>query len=162
MLEILQKAKKKAKENKRFLQRFKSRKIKHLDYIFQEKHQEVFEKIDCLDCANCCKTTSPIFRDKDIERLAKFFRIKPIQFIDQHLHRDEDYDWVLNEAPCVFLNQDNTCSVYDVRPNACKEYPHTNRKNMHQIMDLTFENSLICPAVAHIVEMLKVDFENKS
>lgn len=155
MLEILKKAKENAKENKRFLNQFKSRKIKRLDYVFQEVHEEVFEHTDCLECANCCKTTSPIFRDIDIERLAKHFRIKPVQFIEQYLHRDEDYDWVLNQAPCPFLGEDNYCSVYNVRPNACKEYPHTNRKNMFQIMDLTYENTFVCPAVIEIVEVLK-------
>lgn len=155
MLEILKIAEEKAKENKKFLNKFKSRKIKHADYLFHEAHDEVFEHTDCLACANCCKTTSPIFRDKDIERLAKHFRIKSVNFIDQYLHRDDDYDWVLNVAPCAFLNDDNSCSVYDVRPLACKEYPHTNRKNMFQVMDLTYQNSFICPAVVEIIETLK-------
>ena len=31
-----------------------------------------FKKTDCLDCGNCCKTTSPIFTDKDIERISKY------------------------------------------------------------------------------------------
>jgi len=155
MLEILKKAKENAKENKRFLNKFKSRKIKRADYIFQEVHNEVFEHTDCLACGNCCRTTSPIFRDVDIERLSKHFRIKPIKFIEQYLHRDDDYDWVLNEAPCAFLDDDNSCSVYNVRPNACKEYPHTNRKNMFQVMDLTYENTFICPAVVEIVEKMK-------
>ena len=80
--------------------------------------------------------------------------MKSSQFIDEYLHRDEDGDYVLNSAPCPFLGADNKCLVYEDRPKACREYPHTDRKNMYQIMDLTAQNTLICPAVASIVEKI--------
>ena len=106
-------------------------------------HDEAFENIDCLTCANCCKTTSPIFYQRDIERLAKHFRIRPSEFIEQYLHIDEDNDYVLNTAPCPFLDSENYCMVYDSRPTACREYPHTNRKRMQQIFDLTLKNAAL-------------------
>jgi len=108
-----------------------------------------------LDCANCCKTTSPIFYQKDIERLAKSLRIKPAKFIDEYLHVDEDKDYVLNTSPCPFLDAENYCMVYESRPNACREYPHTNRKRFYQLINLTEKNLDICPAVVDIVEKLK-------
>ena len=129
-------------------------KKKHLDSAFHDAHYSVFKKVNCLDCANCCKTTSPIFRDADIRRLAKHLRLKPTQFIAEYLHLDEDQDYVLNSAPCPFLNSDNTCAVYEYRPLACKEYPHTNRKNMYQILGLTEKNTEICPATAEIVNKI--------
>jgi len=55
------------------------------------------------------------------------------------------------------LQEDNTCAVYDVRPRACKEYPHTNRKNIQQILPLTVRNAEVCPAVYEILERLRVD-----
>jgi Fe-S-cluster containining protein len=64
---------------------------------------------------------------------------------------DEEQDYVLKSSPCSFLEKDNSCSIYDVRPLACREYPHTDRKNMFQVLEITAENSLICPAVARIV-----------
>jgi Fe-S-cluster containining protein len=67
------------------------------------------------------------------------------------LRLDEDSDYVLKQSPCTFLQDDNTCSIYEIRPLACREYPHTDRKNMHQILDLTEKNILICPAVSKIV-----------
>lgn len=161
ILEILEGAKKKIDQNKKFLKQFKHRKIKNLDYIFHEAHEEIFEDVDCLTCANCCKTTSPIFRDKDIQRLAKYFKVKVVKFIDDYLHVDGDGDYVLNEAPCPFLAADNYCMVYDARPNACREYPHTNRKNMHQLIDLTLNNTLVCPAVVKIVDSIKASYKPK-
>ena len=107
--------------------------------------------MDCLSCANCCKTTSPIFRDADIRRISKHLRIKEGKFISDFLRMDEEQDYVLKSSPCSFLDNDNSCSIYDVRPLACREYPHTDRKNMFQVLEITAENSLICPAVARIV-----------
>jgi hypothetical protein len=135
---------------------WKKKKPKTLDGDFQSEHIKAFKKIDCLKCANCCKTTSPIFRDIDIKRISKSLRIKEVAFIDQFLRMDEESDYVLKVAPCYFLNPDNTCSIYEIRPLACREYPHTNRKNMFQILDLTLKNTEICPAVAQITnELLK-------
>ncbi|MFK8044728.1 MAG: YkgJ family cysteine cluster protein [Crocinitomicaceae bacterium] len=129
-------------------------KRKKLDNEFHGAHKAVFAKIDCLDCANCCKTTSPIFRDADIKRLSKHLRMKPVEFINSFLYMDKDHDYVLKTAPCSFLNNDNTCSVYDHRPLACREYPHTDRKNMYQVLELAKKNTDICPAVCKIVERL--------
>ncbi len=148
-------AAKRMNENSALLKNLKKKKPKDLDDQFHALHQEVFEEIDCLNCANCCKTTSPIFYQKDIERVAKRLRLKPQEFIDTYLHIDEDKDYVLNTAPCPFLDQENYCMVYEDRPTACREYPHTNRKRMYQILELTRKNTEVCPAVLDIVEKLK-------
>ena len=143
------------KEIEKSLQRFKKKKPKFVDELFEDLHNKAFKSIDCLSCANCCKTTSPIFRDVDIKRIAKRFRVNEMQFISTYLRIDEDRDYVLKTSPCTFLGADNKCDIYEDRPLACREYPHTNRKNMSQILDLTLKNSEICPAVARIVEEIK-------
>jgi Fe-S-cluster containining protein len=125
-----------------------------LDNDFHAIHKAVFQKVDCLTCANCCKTTSPIFRDVDIRRLAKRLRLSESKFIDFYLRKDSEGDYVLKQSPCVFLGDDNYCSVYEDRPLACREYPHTDRKNMYQILDLTRKNMEVCPAVSLIMQQL--------
>lgn len=145
----------KRKTNKKYFRKLKKSKRKNLDALFHQLHETTFEHTDCLDCANCCKTTSPIFTTKDIERIAKTLKLKPAQFIEQYLRIDEDEDYVLTTAPCPFLEADNTCRIYEHRPKACREYPHTDRKAMHKILDLTYRNTLVCPAVFEIVEHLK-------
>lgn len=144
--------------SQKLFNKLKKTKSKLLDEVVHDLHEETFRHFDCLACANCCKTTSPIFYQRDIERLSRHFRMKPSEFIAQHLHVDEDKDYVLNSAPCPFLGADNFCSVYESRPTACKEYPHTDRKRFHQILDLTLRNAEICPAVFEIVEKLKKVF----
>ncbi len=158
----LEKFKAKSKQlsaaNKKFLSQLNKSRPKNLDDTVHEIHEEVFAETDCLQCANCCKTTSPIFYQKDIERLAKHLKIKPGKFIEQYLHIDEDKDYVLNEAPCPFLDAENYCMVYEHRPAACREYPHTDRKRFYQITELTYKNTLVCPAALEIVERLKKVF----
>lgn len=156
---FLDKAKNKSTENKKFLNGLKRKDPRKLDDAFHSVHDEVFEEIDCLTCANCCKTTSPIFYQTDIERVAKSLRMKPGDFIETYLRIDDDQDYVLKSSPCPFLDADNYCKVYDDRPKACREYPHTNRKKMVQILDLTHKNTLVCPAVFEMVERLKKDLK---
>lgn len=141
--------------NKKYLLSLKKKDARKVDDAFHALHEEIFEEFDCLTCANCCKTTSPIFYDTDIERLAKELRIKAVDFADKYLKVDEDGDQVLKSSPCPFLGSDNYCSVYEARPKACREYPHTDRKKMVQIMELTHKNTQVCPAVFEIVERLK-------
>jgi len=136
---------------KKVFRKMKQAKPNDLDQKFHKGHESEFKKMDCLSCANCCKTTSPIFRDADIRRISKHLRIKEGKFISDYLRMDEEQDYVLKSSPCSFLDNDNSCSIYDVRPLACREYPHTDRKNMFQVLEITAENSLICPAVARIV-----------
>lgn len=142
-------------ENKKFFSKLTKRPPKNLDYVMQELHESEFEETDCLKCANCCKTTGPLFTAADIERISKYLRQRPQQFISRYLRIDEDNDYVLQKVPCTFLGPDNYCSIYDVRPKACREFPHTDRKRFYQISDLTLKNMTICPAAYNIVEKLK-------
>ena len=147
-------AEKKA-ENQRFFKKLKKKPPKNLDYLMQELHEAEFQRTDCLQCANCCKTTGPLFTDADITRIAKHLKLKPQKFISQYLRLDEDKDYVLQNVPCTFLDAENYCLIYDVRPKACREYPHTDRKKFQQIGDLTIKNTSICPAAYNIVEEMK-------
>ncbi len=151
---LIEKAKSNRKQINRYLKKLEKRPPKDLDNKFHELHQEAFQRIDCLDCANCCKTTSPIFYDKDVERMAAYFKMKAADFFTKYLKIDEDGDQVLQSSPCPFLMEDHKCMAYESRPKACREFPHTNRKRMHQILDLTAKNTRVCPAVADIVDKL--------
>ncbi len=146
-------------ENKKYFQILKKRTPKNLDVVVKKIHDKVFQQTDCLACGNCCKTTSPIFTEKDIQRIAKHLRMKEAKFIEQYLDLDEDDFWILKEVPCAFLGDDNYCFIYDVRPKACTEYPHTNRRKFIQLAQLTITNTAICPAVYDIVEELKKEIK---
>ncbi|MCK4922020.1 MAG: YkgJ family cysteine cluster protein [Bacteroidales bacterium] len=149
----------KNKENKSLLQKIKKKRPKNLDKIARDLHEKAFENIDCLSCANCCKTISPFLIDKDIQRIASHLRMKPSEFVSKYLYLDKDDDYVFKETPCPFLMQDNYCKIYELRPRACKEYPHTNRKRFVQILDLTLKNTYTCLAVFEVVKGLREEFK---
>ena len=142
-------------ENTKFFTKLRKKPPRNLDYIMLELHEAEFKKTNCLECANCCKTTGPLFTAKDIDRIAKKMRQKSKQFTDEYLRVDQEGDYVLKTLPCPFLETDNNCSIYDVRPKACREFPHTNRKKFQQISNLTLKNIAICPAAYNIVESMK-------
>ncbi len=141
-------------QNTKLLKQLKQKKDGELDQIINNEHEKAFEKINCLDCANCCKTTGPLFTSRDVSRIAKSLRMKPGQFVDEYLREDEDNDYVLRRLPCAFLGDDNYCSIYDVRPKACSEYPHTSGRALKKTLPLMMTNASICPAVESIVDEL--------
>ncbi|WP_277295143.1 YkgJ family cysteine cluster protein [Streptococcus hyointestinalis] len=148
-------AQQKQGEHRKFLATLKKKAPKNLDKIVQEVHQEVFAEIDCTACANCCKTLGPLFTEADIQRIAKHFRMKLGAFEEAFLKVDEDGDKIFKTMPCPFLGEDNLCSIYDVRPKACREFPHTDLKKIYQINNLTIKNTLFCPAAYLFVEKLR-------
>ncbi len=134
--------------------KLRKKKPQNLDDAVQQLHEEAFDQFDCLTCANCCSTISPIVTGKDIEKLAKYLKMKPSEFISQYLYVDEDKDYVFQQTPCPFLMPDNYCMVYEQRPKACREYPHTDRKRFYQILNLTHKNCEVCPVVYRITDEL--------
>lgn len=117
-------------------------------------HEEAFEKIDCLQCANCCKGYSPRFKTPDIKRISRHLRLRESEFIDQYLKLDQEGDYVTRSAPCPFLGADNYCSIYEVRPSDCARFPYTNEDVLLKRPQLSLKNSTFCPAVYYVFERL--------
>jgi hypothetical protein len=153
--ELINHAEKAAPSTKELFKKWKKRPPEKLDEKVRKFHEEVFGKVDCLACANCCRTLGPRITDRDIEKLSKFLKIRPSEFVSKYLRIDEDNDYVFQSMPCPFLSSGNFCSVYPQRPKACSEYPHTDRRKFSQILDVTLKNTFTCPAVYEIVERLK-------
>ena len=146
-------AKKKAPVFKDFYKKNK-RRLEKMDGEIHLLHEKYSEEIDCLACANCCRNLGPAIYDKDIERMAKALRVKPSEVVETYLRRDEDKDYVFKSMPCPFLMPDNYCSIYEYRPKACREYPHTDRKKFFQIFNLSIRNTETCPVVYKVLEAI--------
>lgn len=117
-------------------------------------HEEAFEKIDCLQCANCCKNYSPRFKTPDIKRISKSLRMKEGDFIDTYLKLDEEGDYVTKSKPCPFLGADNYCSIYEDRPSDCHRFPYTDEDVLIKRPQITLKNSTFCPIVHFVLERL--------
>jgi Fe-S-cluster containining protein len=158
-LKIIDRATKNKNENKKFLEKLKKLAPKDLDQTTNQLHDDAFDEIDCLECANCCASTGPLLLNKDIDRLAKSLKQKPSIFAENYLRIDEDNDYVFKQMPCPFLGADKYCSIYSDRPNACREFPHTQQRNILQKLKITQLNTTICPAVAMVVDGLKEKYK---
>ena len=71
------------KDYQRFLQKADTKALRNkvLDRL-PALHEEAFQQVDCLTCANCCKRYSPRFKTPDIKRIAKHLRLKESELID--------------------------------------------------------------------------------
>jgi Fe-S-cluster containining protein len=117
-------------------------------------HEEAFRRIDCLQCANCCKRYSPRFKTPDIKRISRHLRLKESEFIDRYLRIDEDGDYVVKSTPCPFLGADNRCGIYAVRPSDCERFPYTDEDVLVKRAAVTQKNSTFCPIVYFVLERL--------
>lgn len=148
-----------AKENQKVYKRLleKGNKNKILRAL-PDLHEEAFSKIDCLQCANCCKNHSPRFKQPDIKRIAKSLRIKEGELVARYLRLDEENDYVSRTKPCPFLAEDNTCNIYDDRPSDCARYPYTDEDVLIKRVPLTLKNTTVCPITFTVLEaLLKID-----
>lgn len=118
-------------------------------------HAEAFEKIDCLQCAACCKNYSPRFKTPDVKRISKHLGMKEGAFIDTYLHVDEEGDFVVKQSPCPFLGSDNACSIYEVRPSDCARFPYTDEDVIVKRQPLTLKNASFCPITFHVLQGLQ-------
>ena len=145
------KAKERQKIYKQYLQRAnKNTVLKQLPAF----HEEAFDKVVCLQCANCCKNFSPRFKTPDIKRISKLLRMRESDFIETYLKVDEDGDFVANTAPCPFLGADNYCSIYEDRPSDCRRFPYTDEDVIIKRHPLTLKNSSFCPITYYVLERL--------
>jgi hypothetical protein len=127
--------------------------------VLPDLHDEAFEKIDCLQCGNCCRSYSPRFKTPDIKRISKYLGMREGAFIDTYLHIDNEGDYVLQSKPCPFLGSDNYCSIYEARPSDCARFPYTDEDVLIKRQPLTLKNSSFCPAVYFVLEKLMVSLK---
>lgn len=149
------KARQNRKKNRDFLKKLKSRNKKEIDALASDLHDDAFQQIDCLECANCCRGLGPMITRPDIKRMSKYLRMKERDFEEMYVRVDEDGDIVMKAMPCPFLLDDNYCSIYEARPKACREYPHTDMNGFASKPNLHAKNTMTCPAAFFVVERMR-------
>ena len=152
-----QKVKREGKQLKSFLTKLEKKSPKGLDKLTATLSPEVWAEVDCLSCANCCKSMSPTFTSADIKRIAAYVQMTPAAFKEKWLVYDKkDNDWLNESQPCQFLNlQTNMCSIYEVRPADCAGFPHLTKKKMTEYIHVHKQNVEYCPATFKMVEKMK-------
>lgn len=151
---LIQQIQDSSKPTKEFFKKLKHLKKEELTKLFNNGYETYGESIDCRQCGNCCKTTSPRLNSRDVERISQFLGMRKASFIKNYLKEDEE-DLIYQKTPCPFLDEENSCTIYEVRPKDCKEYPHMDKEMTPLLLHLTRINAGICPIVAAIVTNLK-------
>lgn len=117
-------------------------------------HEEATAAVDCLQCAQCCKSYSPRFKTPDVKRIARVLGLRESVFIDTYLRVDEEGDFVVKSSPCPFLGADNYCSIYEDRPSDCRRFPYTDEDVLLKRPALTLKNCSFCPITFYVLEKL--------
>jgi Fe-S-cluster containining protein len=140
---------------RRFLNKLEKKPVRGLSALTAKLEKEVWQEVDCLSCANCCKTMTPTFNAADIKRISAHFGQTPDEFKEKWLYKQRGTgDWLNKKEPCQFLNlKDNKCSIYAVRPADCSGFPHLP-KRMSDYMHVHKQNIEYCPATHRLVEKM--------
>lgn len=134
-----------------------------LDKLTATIEKEVWAEVDCLSCANCCKTMTPTYTQNDIKKIASHLEMTVDDFKKKWLIRERNTgDWLNKSTPCQFLNREsNKCSIYEVRPVDCSGFPHLSKKRMTDYMHVHKQNLEYCPATFKLVEKMMIHLRTK-
>ncbi len=151
-----QKARLNKKKLRSFLRKIEKDIPRELDKLTTALAPAVWKEVDCLTCANCCKTMSPTYTQTDIKRISKHFEVTPAEFTKKWLRKDRIGDILNKNEPCQFLDlKDNKCSIYEIRPADCAGFPHLPKRKMVDYMHVHKQNIEYCPATYKLVEKMQ-------
>lgn len=149
-----------------FISRFEKRPPKNAVALIKQSNKEMWEQINCLECANCCKVMSPTYTNADIARISSHLGISTDEFKSRWLYLDKrGNEWMNRSQPCQFLDlETNLCTIYEVRPQDCLQFPHTGRRPAMDFFYIHKQNIEYCPATFRFIEILqdKINGQNKS
>ncbi len=139
-----------------FLFRMERKAPRNLHLVTLQANELAWAKTDCMDCANCCKTMSPTYSQKDITRISKYLGMSRKSFTDKWLYKDNTGDWINKKQPCQFLDmKTNLCGIYEVRPRDCAGFPYHGTKKIKDYGHMYRQNVEFCPATNRLVEIMQ-------
>jgi uncharacterized protein len=144
------------KSFRKFLNGLGRERPRGLDVMAAETDSKIWGEVDCLSCANCCRTMTPTYTKSDLRRIAGFTGMTIAEFKIKWLKKDRSTgEWLNRSTPCQFLNlENNKCNIYEVRPADCSGFPHHNKKRMVDYLHVHKQNIESCPATLLWVERM--------
>jgi Fe-S-cluster containining protein len=95
-------------------------------------------KVDCLTCSVCCRGPKKPHRIAvlDIDPLnEKLYEAAESRF-PERIERVSDSAFIVRgEDCCAFLEEDNSCSVYSIRPLVCAIFPFIVQSGVKEFKD---------------------------
>jgi Fe-S-cluster containining protein len=127
---------------------------------FQILAAEIQQHIDCTTCANCCRYSIVAVSASEIEAIAKHMGAP----VDDVMHRYTVADpeasglrvLASTKDGCVFLQQ-NRCTIYEARPQACRDFPHVvpGTHSLGARLSSLCRWASLCPIIYNALESYK-------
>ncbi|MCK5850377.1 MAG: YkgJ family cysteine cluster protein [Kiritimatiellae bacterium] len=98
--------------------------------------ERVFE---CRRCGNCCAVRGYVrLNDEDIDAISEYLGISVYDFTKSYtrLIRNRQQLTLIerSDGACVFLQEDRTCLVNEVKPRQCRDFPQKWRYDGYEEM----------------------------
>jgi Fe-S-cluster containining protein len=119
-----------------------------IDGLVMTLSQKYFALIDCMQCANCCRSLHVEFKKSELFAIAKTLGQSIEAFQKQFMSEGKV------NPPCPMLNG-KLCSIYENRPDVCRSYPHLEQPEFTSRLIGVIENVAICPIAFNMFEELK-------
>lgn len=156
----LQKEFKRVEEENWMLRAFlKDQDPDEVDSIVHNLHKELFEGFNCIACSNCCKAIVPIIEENKIKVISTQLKLTVAEFKSKYLIKTDE-GFTINKTPCPFLTESG-CSVYEYRPENCREFPYTDKEEIWTRLINLVENCAVCSVVFEIFERLKKHYRDE-
>jgi len=127
---------------------------------FQILAHEIESRIDCTQCANCCRRMMVELTVSEIETIAEYLGATFAEVMQKHIDPepgDSGHKIMRTEHNgCTFLDG-NRCSIYDARPAACREFPHVavGSHTLGARMESVCRHASVCPILYNALEEYK-------
>lgn len=151
-----QRAYRKKKVLAAFLSKLAKRPPANLSKLRKEAEKHAWEKVNCVECGNCCMTMTPTWKKSEVKRLADRLGMTYAEFYDKWLYTEEETGDIMNRStPCQFFDtKKGLCKVYELRPHDCATFPHLYRKDFEDQVETYTANLHRCPATLEATEYL--------
>ena len=96
----------------------------------------------CKCCGNCCRWDGVVhYVPEEGRRIAEYLGISEYDMIQKYTRLSDDRKELVladkEDGGCVFLTEDNLCSINPVKPHQCSSYPYE--------WDVPPEYKALCP-----------------
>ena len=119
--------------------------------------ESTWKEVSCVACGHCCMEMTPTWKKSEIKRVAAHFGMTSAQYYEKYLYTEEKTGDIMNDStPCQhFDKKKGLCTIYEIRPSDCAEFPHFHRKDFKdQVEEVFIPNMARCPATLVMVEKL--------
>lgn len=89
----------------------------------------ICEKLDrtfpCEECGKCCHQKLITVRPEEVDSLSSAAGIPLGKFMSEYVGMAKDGRiMLLKTDPCAFLGKDKKCTVWENRPEVCRQFPY--------------------------------------